>query len=112
MARVNELRGERGERGEPGRRLPAGQARAIVYLFLVNTVLVVAGYLLLSSAVHHEQAAQHAQAQIAERKLCTTLGRLAQLHPPAGSPRANPSRGYLQDLHSTLAQLGPDIGCR
>jgi len=109
---VNELRGERGERGEPGRRLPAGQARAIVYLFLVNTVLVVAGYLLLSSAVHHEQAAQRAQGQIAERKLCTTLGRLAELHPPAGPPSSNPSRAYLQDLHTTLAQLGPDIGCR
>lgn len=59
-----------------------------------------------------QQAAQRAQAQAFERKLCTSLGRLAALHPPPGSPADNPSRAYLQQEHAVLAELGPDVGCR
>ena len=57
------------------------------------------------------RATQQHQAQVFERKLCTTLGSLAALKPPAGSPQANPSRAYLQAEHARLAQLGPDVGC-
>jgi|SRR5579859_1697158 len=58
-----------------------------------------------------EKAAQRAQSEAVEHKLCTTLGRLASLHPPAGDPSANPSRAYDKALHDVLASLGPDIGC-
>jgi type II secretory pathway pseudopilin PulG len=58
-----------------------------------------------------QQAAQRAQGELLEAKLCSTLGKLAALKPPAGNAVANPARGYDQSLHATLAQLGPDLGC-
>lgn len=59
-----------------------------------------------------QQAAQRAQGVVLEAKLCSTLGKLAALKPPAGNAAANPARGYDQLMHETLAQLGPDIGCK
>lgn len=61
---------------------------------------------------HREQASQRAQGAQLEQRLCTTLGRLAALEPPPGSPAGNPSRAYLQQEHAVLAELGPDVGCR
>lgn len=61
---------------------------------------------------HRERAAQQAQSVSFERRLCTTLGRLAALHPPPGSAADNPSRAYLQQEHAVLAELGPDVGCK
>ena len=58
-----------------------------------------------------EQVAQRRQGLLVERRLCTTLGRLAALTPPPGDPASNPSRAYLQAQHDTLAQLGTDLGC-
>lgn len=46
-----------------------------------------------------------------EHSICLTLDRLAALEPPSGNPNSNPSRAYDQELHSTLAQLGPDLEC-
>lgn len=60
---------------------------------------------------HREQAAQRAQGAVLEQKLCTTLGHLASRRPPAADP-ADPSRAYLLWQWSTLAELGPDVGCR
>lgn len=60
---------------------------------------------------HREQAAQHAQGAVFEKRLCITLDRLAALTPPAGSPAENPSRAFEQQLAATLAELGPDVGC-
>jgi len=68
-------------------------------------------YLASVNYYHREQAAQQRQGAVLEAKLCTTLGRLAALAPPPGSPQANPSRSYDQQLHAVLAQLGPDVGC-
>lgn len=59
-----------------------------------------------------QRAAQQQQAAAFERKLCTTLNRLAALHPPPGSVTGNPSRAYLQQLHAVLSELGPDVGCQ
>ena len=64
-----------------------------------------------ATAQRREQAAQARQARMVEQKLCTTLGKLAALDPPAGNPSSNPSRAYEDNLHATLAQLGPDLGC-
>jgi len=99
-------------------RLKVTPMRAIVAL-LVLTLITGGGNLWASwDQVHaykagqqrEQQAAQRAGALI-EQRLCTTLGRLAADKPPAGSAARNPSRAYEQELHSTLAQLGPDLGC-
>jgi hypothetical protein len=87
---------------------------------LLALVLVVGGGNLWASwlevhsaqaAQRREVAAQRQQGRVTERKLCTTMQRLAALKPPPGSAAANPSRAYDQSLHATLDQLGPDLGC-
>lgn len=59
----------------------------------------------------HLEQEQARQGRVVERKLCTTFSGLAELQPPAGSAKDNPSRAYLQGEHARLAQVGPDIGC-
>jgi len=59
-----------------------------------------------------QQAAQERQGAVIEQRLCTSLGKLAALKPPAGNPAVNPARGFDQQEHAVLAQLGPDVGCR
>ena len=109
--------GNRGERGAPG--LSAPIRRALVWLFALSVILAGANLLWTAHEVHASQASQQQQnadrqrqGQVIERKLCTTLGRLTALKPPPGPAAANPSRAYEQELHATLAQLGPDIGCK
>lgn len=58
-----------------------------------------------------EQASQIRQGELVEHKICTTLGALSALHPPAGDPVTNPSRAFDQKLHAALGQLAPDLGC-
>jgi hypothetical protein len=95
---------------------------SIVVLFALAVVIAVAAYF---AAVHGFQVSQAAQARQAaaqqasqqrqgvvfERKLCTTLERLASREPPPAPP-GNPSRAYLQWQHGVLAELGPDVGCK
>ena len=94
------------------------------FVALAALTLVMAGVAVLYSvhyanalqAAQQRQAAQQAASQRAEgaaleHKLCTTLGRLSALKPPAGSPADNPSRAFEQELTATLAELGPDVGC-
>lgn len=91
------------------------------FVFLVVLALAMGGVNALwtahevhvaSAAQRQEQAAQQRQGEQIEQKLCTTLGKLAILKPPPGSPLTNPSRAYDQELHAALAQLSPDLGCR
>ena len=100
-----------------------GQSRALAYLFILNFTFIVVGYVLFAHYVNatiraqQEQAqitqqAQERQALLVERKICTTMHRLAALQPPAGNAAANPSRAYDQELHATLDELGSDLGCR
>jgi hypothetical protein len=109
-------RGAKGDQGERG--LSKLQGRAIVVLFLIAAGSGVGNLFwtahetgAATAAQHREQVAQQRQGAMVEQKLCTTLGKLAVLKPPPGNPSANPSRAFDQELHSTLAQLGPDIGC-
>ena len=85
-------------------------ARAFVVITLVNLLLTAAGYLYITHQDVVIRARQQRQGQIIERKLCTTLDRLAALQPPKGK-RADLSRRYLMHQHQVLAQLGGDVGC-
>jgi hypothetical protein len=105
-------KGDKGDRGAPGRGLPAGQRRAIVYLFLANFILTVIICAAFVRYVDSSQAAARRQGLVIEEKICATMGRLAANKPPAGNPVTNPSRGYDQRNHQILDQLGPDLGCR
>jgi cytochrome c-type biogenesis protein CcmH/NrfG len=99
-----------------------GAKISVVVLFVLAVAIGVTAYLAAVGYYHREQgaqqrqasqqqAAQRAQSEAFERRLCTTLGRLAALKPPEGSPLGNPSRAYLQAQHQVLAELGPDVGC-
>jgi len=63
-------------------------------------------------SVQHNQNQARVQGAIIEAKICSTLGGLATLSPPAGNPKTNPSRGYLQHQHAKLDELSGDLGCR
>jgi hypothetical protein len=87
-------------------------SRVAVAGLLLLVLITGAGNLAASYIeVHHLEDAQRAQGRLVEHKICTTFGKLAALNPPAGDPRENPSRGYLQQQHVTLVELGHDIGC-
>jgi hypothetical protein len=109
--------GTQGERGERG--LSWRVAWAIVVLFVIAFGFG-AGNLYWTSrevnanaaAQQRQQVAQQQQGAILELKLCATLGKLAALKPPTGNPATNPARAFDQVLHATLAQLGPDLGCK
>lgn len=88
-------------------------ARLAATGLLILTLLVGAGNLWASwDEVHAYKAAQQRQGQVVEEKLCSTFGKLAALKPPAGNPRTNPSRAYLQGQHAALDEIGTDLGCR
>jgi hypothetical protein len=57
------------------------------------------------------QATQQQQGQILDARLCRTLAELYGEQPPAGNPRTNPSRSYLQGLHQHFGELLADLGC-
>lgn len=106
-------RGPKGDTGDRGvRGLSLLQGRAVVVLFLMAVGLAAWAVFWVGHEVGRSQADQARQGQMVERKLCSTLGALAALKPPAGDPAANPARAYDQQLHATLAQLSPDLGCR
>lgn len=112
-------KGDKGDRGEKGTcGLPPGQARAVVYLFVLGVVLFVVLGVALFHYVHayqgaqaQEQAQAHRQGQLIERKLCQTFDQLASNKAPAGNPLTNPSRAFDQRQHAILAQVAPDLGC-
>jgi hypothetical protein len=121
--------GDPGKKGEQGTRLPRSQARAIVYLYVLNLIFVAVCFAGLvhytdsnraavqhqqqayEAGQRHEQAEQRAAGVAVERKLCTTFGELAANRPPPGNPNTNPSRGYDQRNHEILDEVGPDLQC-
>jgi hypothetical protein len=123
VALIRGRKGEKGEKGTHGTRGEPGMPRnaRVAVIFLFALAFLLGGFNLFWSS-HLSSSAQAAQRQqqleqrragvLVEVKLCTTLDKLAALQPPPGNPRKNPSRAYLQDEHTTLAQLGTDIGCK
>ena len=114
-------KGDKGERGERG--MPAGQRRAIVYLFVLNFVLFVVLGLGLLHYVHTSEADQRAQTAeqqavqrragaLVEKALCADVGTMAAIRPPPGAAAANPSRAYEQAEHRAWSGLLGAIGCK
>lgn len=63
------------------------------------------------AAQRREQAAQRRQGEQELRTLCATFGKAAALKPPAGDPRTNPSRAYLQGEHVVWTAVVADLHC-
>jgi hypothetical protein len=114
-------KGNRGDRGMPG--LSGRVTRAVLFMFALAVILAVSGLFWINHEVHvnaaalqasyaREQQEQRQAGAALGRALCTTFGRLAALKPPPGNPVLNPARGYDQQLHVTLDQLGTDLGCK
>ncbi len=93
----------------PRHRASPGRAIALAVASVVFAVALNAGFTYWS--VESSQAAQRQQGIAVEQKICITLAHLDALKPPAGNPRKNPSRAFDDELHATLSQLGPDLGC-
>lgn len=88
------------------------RARAsVIYLTALVVALNGTGLFWIRHQVAATQAAAQRQGELVEHKLCASFGHLAELHPPAGNPATNPSRGFDQQLHVRLDELGTDIGC-
>jgi hypothetical protein len=93
-------RGERGERGTASARLPAAQARAVVYLFLLDLLFVAACFAGLVYYVH-----------ATDQERCTTLEQIVSIpvpHPVVG----NPSRQFDAHLEAIERERGRQLGCR
>jgi len=88
-----------------------GAKVSVVVLFVLAVAIGVTAYFAAVGYYHREQGAQQRQGAQLEHRLCTSLGRLAALKPPPGSPADSPNRAYLQQQHQVLAELGPDVGC-
>lgn len=116
--------GPRGPRGERG---PAELSRAVrsalVFLYALSVILAGANLFwtahsvdtsraAIQGAQHREQVLQQQAGAVLGERLCATFGKLAALKPPPGNPAANPARGYEQEEHATLDQLGTDLGCK
>lgn len=77
---------------------------------IITIVLIVIGFQAYDAGSSAATAQQ--QGKVMVQKICTTFGRLGELKPPPGDPRANPSQAYLQQLHARLVELGTDLGCK
>lgn len=97
------------EQGTHSRQPSPGRAVALATGSVVLAVALNAGFTWWS--VENSRTSQQRQGEMVEHKICTTMAHLAALKPPAGNPRTNPSRAFDQNLHVTLDQLGPDLGC-
>lgn len=106
--------GEQGERGEPGATGAPLSRRwrwSVVYLVLAALALAALAFY---GGVHEQGASQAAQRRAGltlERQLCATFGKAAALKPPAGDPRMNPSRAYLQGQHVIWTEVVTDLHC-
>jgi hypothetical protein len=104
--RYGTLRGEKGERGEQGAqgkastRLPLPQARAIIFLLLLNLLLIGAGFFGL---IHYVRAGNSDR--------CTSLEQVVAI--PVPRPVAgNPSREFDARFEAIEQRRARELGCR
>jgi hypothetical protein len=62
--------------------------------------------------LHAQRVAEQKAAAKEVRELCATFGKVAELKPPAGNPKDNPSRAFDQKMHADLSGVVPDLKCR
>ena len=92
--------GEQGEEGRPGTRLPRGQARAVVYLFVLNMLFVAACF---TGLIHYVHAG--------DQERCTTINEVTSI--PVPQPVAgNPSRMWESRFEAIEKARGRQLGCR
>lgn len=96
-------RGPKGEQGEQGARgergLPKGQRRAIVFLFVFNFVLIVIGYLFLSSIARGNTQAR-----------CASIAKTVAIPVPV-PVKDNPSRQWVAAFSLIQRVRGTELGC-
>jgi hypothetical protein len=59
-----------------------------------------------------QQAVQRRAGEVVERAICTDIGTMAAIQPPAGNPARNPSRSYEDAEHRAWTGLYVGLGCR
>jgi hypothetical protein len=74
--------------------------------------LLLLNFLFTAAYENHTQAAQRRAGELIEEKICTDVGTMAQLAPPAGDPASNPSRAYEQAEHRAWQGLYAGLDCR
>lgn len=105
-------RGQKGDKGDKGQRgLPQGQARAIVYLF----VLCIALFLVLGVGLFHQQSVFQQRISQADahnaRIRCQAIAQIVAI--PVPSPVAgNPSRMWEASYEHVQRQRGIAAGCK
>jgi hypothetical protein len=65
-----------------------------------------------AALARQEQAAQRKAGLLIEAAICTDMGTMAKIPPPAGAASSNPSRAYEQDEHRAWAGLYSGLGCK
>jgi hypothetical protein len=65
-----------------------------------------------AALAQQEQAAQRKAGLLIEEAICTDMGTMAKIPPPAGNPAANPSRSYEDAEHRAWAGLYSGLGCK
>lgn len=104
-------KGDKGDKGDSGTPLSPRLRRSLVYLFGLAVLLAALAF---AVALHEQDATRAAQQRAGlalERQLCATFGKAAALKPPAGNPRTNPSRAYLQGQHLVWVEVVGDLHC-
>jgi flagellar basal body-associated protein FliL len=84
---------------------------AIVLVAVLNAAISVALATSIQTRFDDAQQQQQQQGQIVFKNLCNTLDSLHADQPPSGPAADNPSRAYLQDLHTRLGELATDLKC-
>jgi hypothetical protein len=105
-------KGDKGERGERG--MPAGQRRAIIYLFVVPILIAAAA---LFGLIHYARQLSREQREIIQvantnsRQRCGSIAQIVVI--PIPEPTAgNPSREWEARYEQIERQRGVQLGCR
>lgn len=105
------VRGAKGDRGERG--MPAGQRRAIVYLFVVPVLIAAVA---LFGLIHYARVISREQREIIQvrtandRERCTSLTQIVTIPIPVPT-QGNPSREAWARFEQVERQRGTQLHC-